>query len=163
MRIRTYKNNMEVTLTAVKRTDRVAKASGKPFVSVGIKCNKYGDQWLSGFGGPENENWGAGDVVEIEVETKGEYLNFKQPKGAARSSPNAPQAPQGDGSARVVNFLEFKVMPALEAVYGRLGLIAKAQGIKIDEDKLSYPEMDASNDSSGLDEPRQDIMDSVPF
>jgi hypothetical protein len=35
---------------------------------------------VSGFGNPTTRTWNAGDEVEIEIEQKGEYWNFKVPK-----------------------------------------------------------------------------------
>lgn len=81
---------MQVTITALKDTERTSQRTGKPFTSRGIKCNEYGDKWLSGFAGKDNESWKVGDTVEIEVETKGEYLNFKTPKSTFSKTPSAP-------------------------------------------------------------------------
>lgn len=126
---------MEVIITDIKRTDRIAKASGKPFVSVGIKTSTYGDKWLSGFGGPENEAWIVGSKVEIEVETKGEYLNFKTPK----RSGSATGSGTSDGAK---NYLEFAVMPILEAMRDDLKALRKAQ---IGEEKPSFPPFDETS------------------
>ncbi len=73
---------MKIKLTRISRKDQVSKTSGKPYVSLGLQCNEYGDKWLSGFGGKENMNWNVGDEVEVVVEQKGEYLNFSMPKPA---------------------------------------------------------------------------------
>ncbi len=35
---------------------------------------------VSGFGNPTSRTWQVGDEVEIEIEQKGEYWNFKTPK-----------------------------------------------------------------------------------
>lgn len=74
---------MEVTLTRVFRSwkdkegnDLVSK-SGRKYEKVLIKCQEYGDRWVSGFGSKSNQNWKEGDTVNIVVEEKGEYLNFK--------------------------------------------------------------------------------------
>ena len=71
---------MKLTITALKDTERTSQRTGKPFTSRGIKCNEYGEKWLSGFAGKENESWKVGDTVEANVEVKGEYLNFSVPK-----------------------------------------------------------------------------------
>lgn len=71
---------MKVTLTAVNRTERVSKKTGKPFTSLGIKTQEHGDKWLSGFDGKQTRNWKDGDTVDIDVEQKGDYLNFSVPK-----------------------------------------------------------------------------------
>lgn len=38
---------------------------------------------VSGFGNPTSRTWNAGDEVEIEIEQRGEYWNFKTPKKEA--------------------------------------------------------------------------------
>lgn len=73
---------MKVTLSTVTRTPRVSKSTGKPFTSIGIKTVEHGAKWLSGFDGPITKDWKNGDVVEINIEQKGEYLNFSVPKAA---------------------------------------------------------------------------------
>lgn len=76
----------KITLTFVGRyttkkdgTPLVGK-TGKPYTSLRIKCNEYGDSYLSGFDGAATRDWKEGDTVEIETEKKGEYLNFSVPK-----------------------------------------------------------------------------------
>lgn len=76
---------MQVTLTKVQRytTGKDSKplinSNGKPYVRVLVKTQEHGDATISGFGNRDNENWQEGDRVDIEVEQKGEYLNFKMP------------------------------------------------------------------------------------
>jgi len=74
-----------IRLTRISRSDKTSKA-GKPYVSLGIQCDKYGDQWINGFGGQENADWKEGDEVEVTIEKKTfngkEYLNFTTPKKA---------------------------------------------------------------------------------
>ena len=71
---------MKVTITSISRKDRVSQKTGKPFVSLGLKTQEHGDKWLSGFDGKQTRDWKVGDTVEIDVEQKGEYLNFSVPK-----------------------------------------------------------------------------------
>jgi hypothetical protein len=79
----------KVTITALKDTERTSQRTGKPFTSRGIRVNEYGERWLSGFAGKDNASWTVGDTVEIDVEEKGEYLNFTVPKGSgAKGSSN---------------------------------------------------------------------------
>lgn len=52
---------------------------GRPYERVAIQTKEHGSSWLSGFGGGYNRNWKVGDVVEVEVEQDGQYLNFKRP------------------------------------------------------------------------------------
>lgn len=73
----------KVTLTAVYHNDKdrdgkpyVAQKTGKPYTKCNIKCAEYGDKYLSGFGNALTKTWNVGDTVEIEIEQKGEYLNF---------------------------------------------------------------------------------------
>lgn len=81
----------KVTLSFVGRytTDKnnnplVSKKTGKPYTSLRIKTNEHGDKYLSGFDSAETKEWKVGDVVEVEVEQKGEYLNFSVPKANHR-------------------------------------------------------------------------------
>ena len=71
---------MQVTLTGVYREQKTSQRTGKPFTSLRIQTQEHGDKWLSGFGNQDNANWDKGQTVEIEVEQKGEYLNFNTPK-----------------------------------------------------------------------------------
>jgi hypothetical protein len=54
----------------------------RPYSRVGIQTEQHGKRWLSGFAyqGSPILNWKSGDEVEIEIEEKGQYLNFKLPK-----------------------------------------------------------------------------------
>jgi hypothetical protein len=77
---------MKLTLTYVNRTQRTSKA-GKPFTSISVKTQEYGDRYISGFGNKSNENWKVGDMVEVEgVTEKGKYLNFEMPKTSGNAS-----------------------------------------------------------------------------
>ena len=80
-------NITKATLTKVYTSDKdkngvpfIAKASGRPYSKMSIKCVEHGDKWLSGFKGKENEFWKEGDVVDIIVKQNGEYLNYDVPK-----------------------------------------------------------------------------------
>ena len=81
---------MKVQITFLNRIERTSAKSGKPYTSLSIKTNQYGDKYLSGFGNDENASWKVGDEVEIDVATKttdkGEFLNFTVPKIIQRSS-----------------------------------------------------------------------------
>ncbi len=73
----------KLTLTKVYRSTKnkdgqeLLTKDGRPYEKLGIKTKEYGDKWLSGFGNQFNKNWREGNVVEVDVEQKGEYLNFK--------------------------------------------------------------------------------------
>ena len=77
---------MQITLTRVFRSKTkrdgtpLVTSTGKPYTSLRIQCNEYGDKWLSGFDGQQTSSWKEGDTVEVEVEQKGDYLNFSVPK-----------------------------------------------------------------------------------
>lgn len=140
---------MLVKITAIKRTDRVSKA-GRPFVSLGMKVEQYGDKWISGFGGDENREWKVGDEVDVEIETKENYLNFKTLKSK----------PQVNGDiSRVMNYLEFKVMERLQHIHDDVRAIHKAVV------KNGYPQMDETNDAHMFDEPdiREVTSEDSPF
>lgn len=81
----------KVTLTKVFRSDKdkqgkpLMSKAGKPYSKCAIKTLEHGDKWLSGFGGAWNQNWQEGDEVQIDVEQKGEYLNFSKVDEIANS------------------------------------------------------------------------------
>lgn len=124
-----------VTITNLVREDRVSKKSGKPFTSIRIGCDKYGQRWLSGFGDSENAQWKNGDTVEIEVEEKGQYLNFKMPP-KPRNTPLA-----GDQMTRIEAKLD-KILEKLgvEAIRGPLAPEPKSEPavIKPEEDDVPF-------------------------
>lgn len=74
-------------ITRINRTDRTSK-KGRPYVSMGLQINSYGDRWLNGFGGQENAHWQIGtelkdgtDIRIFEEEWEGKMqLKFKTPK-----------------------------------------------------------------------------------
>lgn len=97
----------QVTITAITRKQRTSR-SGKPFISLGLKTQEYGEQWLSGFAGKENAHWKEGDVVEVIIEKKGEYLNFSLPtRTIEKKSENSELA-------RLINMMELSVLPSLK-------------------------------------------------
>lgn len=75
----------KITLTAVyinttnKDGSPLMTNTGKPYSKMNLKAKEYGDRYISGFANQSNEKWKAGDVVEVIIEQKGEYLNFKNP------------------------------------------------------------------------------------
>lgn len=104
---------------------------------------------------PDNMSTGAKVFGHIEVKD-GKYHNFKWGKKDSGSSKTA----LGTGDiARVVNFLDFKVMPALDRILARQGMIMTALNIKVDE--TGYPQMNKTNDASGLD--AIEFTDTPPF
>ena len=76
----------KLTLTRIYTTDKdksgipFKSKKGFPYTKMSLKATEYGDKWISGFKGKENENWKDGDVVEVEITQNGEYLNFSVPK-----------------------------------------------------------------------------------
>jgi hypothetical protein len=84
----------KLTLTYVGRFAKTSKA-GKPYTSLSLKANEYGDRYISGFGSKENADWKEGDTVEVDIETKGDYLNFATPK-ATFAKTGASFQPQPD-------------------------------------------------------------------
>jgi len=75
---------MKVTLSKVYRTNKnkagelLKTKDGRAYERISIKTQEHGDKWLSGFGGNWNDFWNEGDSVNINVETRGEYLNFSK-------------------------------------------------------------------------------------
>lgn len=77
-----------ITLTSVYRTNKAKDGTllmgknGKNYERLGIKCQEYGDTWLSGFGGFWNQDWSEGDKVNVEIKEvkSGDkvYINFEK-------------------------------------------------------------------------------------
>lgn len=72
--------------TSKKDGSPLIGANGKPYTSLRIKANEYGDKFLSGFDNAQTREWKVGDTVEIDVEQKGEYLNFSVPQKPAQGA-----------------------------------------------------------------------------
>lgn len=70
-------------ITNIYRTSKDKNGSplktrdGREYTRISIKTQEHGVKWISGFENYQNANWKEGDVVDIEVTTNGEYLNFK--------------------------------------------------------------------------------------
>lgn len=90
---------------------------------------------------PDNMSTGAKVFGHIEVKD-GKYHNFKWGKKTGT-------APQAQSDSRAGNLIDFKVLPALDRILARQGLIMKALNITVDE--TGYPQMDETTDSHGLD------------
>ena len=73
----------KITLTKIYRSDKdkngnlLKTKDGRPYERISVKCSEFGEKWLSGFSNRTNFNWKEGDAVMVEIEEKGEYLNFK--------------------------------------------------------------------------------------
>lgn len=52
---------------------------GRLYTRLVIGAEGY-EKTLSGFDGKETKDWAVGSEVEVEVEQKGDYLNFRVPK-----------------------------------------------------------------------------------
>lgn len=62
-----------------KQGNPLKTSDGRAYERVAIKCFGYGEgKWISGFSADWNKGWREGDEVEVEVEQRGEYLNFKK-------------------------------------------------------------------------------------
>lgn len=71
---------MKLTLTKVGIYDKKTK-DGRPFKQLAVKCQEYGEKWLSGFIQPNDprSEWSAGQQVEWEVKQNGQWLNLVDP------------------------------------------------------------------------------------
>lgn len=136
-----------LNLTFVKRTERTSTRTNKPYTSLSIKAQEYGDNFLSGFGNKDNASWKEGDVVEVaevkQVEKDGKtYYNFEMPKTSKADN------------AVVIDLLNEMNNKLVSLSFE----IAKVTSY-IDEKrnpKKSYPEMTEENNASGLsDDPRE--------
>lgn len=74
---------VKLKLTGIQRFDKDKEGNplktkdGRPYTRLVIKTAD--GKSLSGFDSIQTQNWREGDEVEVEVEQKGEYLNFKLP------------------------------------------------------------------------------------
>ena len=129
---------MEVTITQISRKEKTSTKTGRPFTSVGIRTKEHGERWLSGFGNKDNAAWKAGDVIQIDVVEKGEYLNFTMPT-VIKNSPNDAIV------ARLENFVTHKLEPLvvkLEAAIDRV----EALGGELAGEKDEFPMPDFGED-----------------
>lgn len=142
----------KATLTKVYTSDKdkngvafIAKASGRPYSKMSIKCVEHGDKWLSGFKGKENEFWKEGDVVDIIVKQNGEYLNYDVPKAE-------------DKLAMRVSALEVDVMQLKNA-------LARVTTPATDRPVAPQPStnMQAARSVSGPDDFGQIVVDEPDF
>lgn len=62
-----------------KNRQPLKTSDGRPYERVAIQAQERGISWISGFGGDWNKNWRKGDTIEVDVEPKGQYLNFRRP------------------------------------------------------------------------------------
>lgn len=60
----------------------------QPYARVAIQTVETEAKWLSGFAksGDAALNWKVGDEVDIQIEEKGQYLNWKHPKRTQNDS-----------------------------------------------------------------------------
>ena len=76
---------MKYKLTKVYRTTKDKEGNelktrdGRPYERLAVKVAEHGDKWISGFGSRANTFFKEGSEVEINIEQKGEYLNFSMP------------------------------------------------------------------------------------
>lgn len=135
---------MEI-LTSVQRYEKFA-ASGKPYTSLVIKTQSYGDKSLSGFGNAQNAMWKPGDEVDITVEQKGAYLNFSMPKGAPR------------GAGVTDDHSKARLEQIYQEVYAtRQSVVMLVQLLK---EKGVIP---SSSSSIGIDYPDEIDPENIPF
>lgn len=69
---------MQISIKEIKHENKTSQA-GKDFVSCKIKTwseNQQKDMWISGFGNSITQTWNVGDIVELDLEQKGDYWNF---------------------------------------------------------------------------------------
>lgn len=125
---------MKLTLTYVGRFTTKKDGSpligknGRPYTSLRIKANEYGDRYISGFDSKETKDWKIGDTVEAEVEEKGEYLNLSVPRTERGGIPTEELQ---------------KIHLKLDAIWTRLGVIlGKLEPEKIPGTSVSYPTAD---------------------
>ena len=121
---------MKLTLTSVERVQQTSKKTGKPYTSLRIKAQEYGDKLISGFGRKDNDSWAVGQVVEGTVEEKGQYLNLIPSQGAGKADP-------ADMTfiKETLNEIAFKV----GIINNRTEKIAEKVGVTAPKTKVEYP------------------------
>lgn len=74
--------NMQILIKQINHEAKVSQKTGKTFESCRIlTTNSIGqDVWVSGFGSPITHSWENNDLVEVDLEQRGEYWNFKENK-----------------------------------------------------------------------------------
>ena len=76
----------KITITKVYRSNKDKKgillttSDGREYTRLALKTKEHGDSWVSGFGNDKNASWKEGDIVEVVIEKKGQYINFSVPK-----------------------------------------------------------------------------------
>ena len=71
----------------IQHENKVSQSSGKTFESCRIlTTNPQGqDVWISGFGSPITHTWEIGDSVDVDIEQRDKYFNFKENKNTKPS------------------------------------------------------------------------------
>lgn len=69
--------------TTKKDGSPLVSSKGIPYTSVRIKTDVTNDDILSGFENADTKAWAVGTSVEIDVEKKGDFVNFKTLKKGA--------------------------------------------------------------------------------
>lgn len=76
----------KVVLTQIQRFNKdkegkpLKTKDGRSYTRVNIQTAEYPNKWMGGFGNADNQNWQIGDEVEVIIEERNGYLNFRQPK-----------------------------------------------------------------------------------
>jgi hypothetical protein len=68
----------KITIKEIQRINKHSDKKDKDYVSVVI-VDEQGRK-MSGFSDETNKNWKVGQEVEVELEKKGGYLNFRSPR-----------------------------------------------------------------------------------
>lgn len=71
MKVKTY-------IKVIKETERFAKKTGKPFISLSILCED--GNWYSDIASQFNQSWRKGMEVQFEYEMNGNFRNIVWPK-----------------------------------------------------------------------------------
>lgn len=126
---------MEVHITSVERIQRTSKNTGKPFTAVVIRTREHGDKKISGFANVDNADWEVGSVAEIDIEEKGQYLNFKTPRADHGPAARSPE------TAELKNILTMMILPAIDqnkSAITEIKFLVQALGDRLE--KLITPE-----------------------
>lgn len=140
-------NTTKVKITKIyttnvdKNKQPLVSKTGKNYTRMSIKCEQYGEKWVSGFQNASNKDWKEGDEVEVIIKQNGEYLNFETIKK----------------DDKITDMLS-QILTKVGKIDAKLDLIA--DGINLRE-KLQEK---YKGDNSGIDYPDEDINpEDIPF
>jgi hypothetical protein len=142
---------MKVTIQNIKFSDSNKEGqayldmNSRPQTRVSMLTAEHGKKWLSSFAyqGSEVFSWKAGEVHDVEIKTKGDFINFSLPKEPHQVS-NSGLTPKGMmvnqatiqamneeliTALRRIDLRTGDIIEYLDRIDGKLNIIGKYLGI----------------------------------